>query len=212
MSLLAGLLIGVLISLSSHVSFGVEIHFSDEAQRPEKQLARTMSKKAEAVVEARANADGAFEVTHSWFGHLESGDRLEFQDCTPLGRGESSAEQLEYLVHGAPVVGRPVMNGSRVALPHVAGIEELPRPADDARYVLVLSKLSEKPGWTLPRKTTGDVFLVQDERVHFFDYGTLDHSNQGFWILLRSYPSYSSFVSFLEKEISKRSTTRERGE
>jgi hypothetical protein len=198
-----GLVVSVLFSLLAHVSYGIEVRFGTDALKQDRVLSQVMSKNADTVFEARVGQDDAFEIVRSFYGELDTGDRVAFTDVT-IRRAASSREYLARLTRETPMLSQPVPEDCRITLPQVADVAELPRPATDARFVLLVAKRNGHDKWNFPRQTHGDFYLVQEDRVYFFDYGLHDDRSVGFWVPFDRYPNYPSFVNLLTTELRKR--------
>lgn len=198
-----GLAVSLLIGLLAHVSYGIEVEFAPDSHHQDDVLTQVMSKKADSVIEARIDDGDTFEIVRSFYGELDTGDRLAFSDVT-VHRAEPSRDYLVRLTRETPVLDRSVPDDLLITLPNIADIDELPRPEPDARFVLLVTRRNGREKWVLPRRAVGDFYLVQEDRVYFFDYGRHDDRTMGFWVPFDRYPNYPSFVNLLTTELRKR--------
>jgi len=197
-----GAIVFLAVLSGGYVSFGLEIYFPQRALTPGKTLTRTIERQPEAVVEVVVRDATQFEVTRSHFGTLTAGQRLEFDNLRGLGKRRSE-DRVGRLVRDTPILTTVLDENARVYLPRVAGLDELPRAAPDAHFLLVLDRLGDDGSWRLSREAFGSLFLFQDNQTYYFAPGRLDGRAVEFWLPFGPATFYQEFVTRLSSELQR---------
>ena len=121
-------------------------------------LERLLPHFTDAVVEVKYDST-AFEVTRSYHGALQPGERLPFVECRRVLRMGSTEAYLSRLMENTPIVDAPVTSLERdVTLDSLTNLEALPTPSPDARIVILLVVRPREEGrwWGFASQTLND--------------------------------------------------------